>query len=157
MLEILVGPGAELRKKIIAKGIISRWIHLRMLPKTRSFVDFACRGRVRGAGCASALRGACGDSRHRTPHPRTRRRGLFGTPYLVPVKRPGGSRGTHGSRDTRAHGSHSANLTTIPPHTTNAHGLGLKLVTVLVAFCTNLSPNLYRTGTVRCARIRERL
>ena len=67
MLEILVGSGAELRKKIIAKGIISRWIHLRMLPKTRSFVDFACRGRVLGAVCASALRGAC-VATHTTPN-----------------------------------------------------------------------------------------
>ena len=47
MLEILVGPGAELRKKIIAKGIISRRIHVRKLPKTRRFVGLACRGRVR--------------------------------------------------------------------------------------------------------------
>ena len=58
MLEILVGPGAELRKKIIAKGIISRRIHLRKLPKTRRFVGLACRGRVRAwcGWCVGFLR-----------------------------------------------------------------------------------------------------
>jgi hypothetical protein len=135
MLEILVGPGAELRKKIIAKGIISRWIHLRMLPKTRSFVDFACRGRVR---VERVVRRLCarGDS-HRTPPRRERRRGvcdhvrsLFRTSKKTRGE-PGHTRltGHTGTRITqREPHNHPAPAPTPPTHT--VPGLGRKLVAV---------------------------